>query len=144
MEVKIKAKIFDIKILSFREIKFEGKILKRKKYSCRSIFFTDKYVIKLDNNYDCRDNQCHAEYRNWNKIKSSKYVCYFNPILQKGSVGNIDYVIQPRIKLARGRRPLWAIELVEEIEKYFKLFDLTNNYNWTMVDGNVVIFDYAW
>jgi hypothetical protein len=135
---------FNVKFINNRSILFNGEILKNNKTpGSRIIFKTKDYIIKMDND-DIYDSQCLLEYNNWKRIKRSGMAKYFVPILQKGKINKFNYTVQKRIPLQRGKRPTWARDFVRKIQKEYNFYDIyDNNANWTILDGQVLIFDYA-
>jgi hypothetical protein len=133
----------DVKFINNRSILFNGEVLKNSKTpGSRTIFKTKDYVIKMDN--DFYDSQCRAECDNWKRIKKLKLDNYFIPILQKGKIHGFNYIVQKRIPLQRGRRPKWAENFVRDIQKKIDLWDICeNSSNWTILNGQVLIFDYG-
>jgi len=89
-------------------------------------------------------SQCLSEQENWEHIKEAGMDSYFVPILQNGKINKFNYVIQKRIPLRRGKRPEWAEDFVKKMQKELGLLDIYgNNSNWTILNGQVLIFDYA-
>ena len=138
---------FEIKRIGHSTISFNGEIITRARTglrSCRDIFKTKEYVIKIDNpNVDSRTGyQCRREYNNWRKIRESNKATYFVPILRFGRIDGRNYVIQPKIKINKNKKLLWSWDIVREIQEEFDLDDLHSG-NWTVIDDKVLIFDYA-
>jgi hypothetical protein len=138
---------FEIKKIGHSTISFNGEIITRARTglrSCRDIFKTKEYVVKIDNpNVDSRTGyQCRREYDNWRKIKKSDKVEYFVPILKFGRIDGKNYVVQPRIEIKKNKNVSWAWNIVYEIQNEFRLDDLHSG-NWTVIDDKVLIFDYA-
>jgi hypothetical protein len=138
---------FEIKKIGHSTISFNGEVIARSKTglsSCRDIFKAKEYVIKIDNP-SVEDNtgyQCRREYNNWRKIRKSDKSKYFVPILKFGRIDGRAYVIQPRIEISKKNSPLWAWNIIDEIQNEFDLDDLHHG-NWTVQEDSVLIFDYA-
>jgi hypothetical protein len=138
---------FDIKRINNSTILFNGEIIKKTNTTStayREIYKAEKYVIKFDN--PKIDNgagyQCRREYDKWRIIRNSKMSIYFVPILRFGRIDGRAYVIQPKIEIVKKKRPNWAWEIVYEAQEEFNLNDLHSG-NWTFLNNNVLIFDYA-
>ena len=137
---------FQIEKINNTTIIFNGEIIKKSyNNSCsRDIFKTTEYIIKFDNpKTNCNAGyQCRKEYDKWRKIRDSNKSEYFVPILKFGRTNGRAYVVQPRIKIDKKKSPLWAWNIIDEIQNEFDLDDLHSG-NWTVIDDKVLIFDYA-
>ena len=136
---------FKVEYLDAHHIKFNDVILtNRKTPGSRIIFKTDQYVIKFDFCEYEPFKQCKKERENYAKIRKSKWKDYFVPVLQYGESHGVCYIVQPRIKLSRGRKPNWPLDTLLEIENDLGIDDLScNTSNWTIIDGKILIFDYG-
>jgi len=135
---------FKVEYLDVHHIKFDDVVLtSRKTPGSRIIFKTDQYVIKFDCGYEPL-YQCRREYENYARIRRSKWKENFVPVLQFGKSHDVCYIVQPRVKLSRGRKPNWPLDILLEIENDLNIDDLAwNTSNWAIVDGKILIFDYG-
>ena len=150
-----KNRMFEINIIDEEMIIFEGKALHRTNvtpFGNRAIYFTERYVIKVD--IDKSFLQCANEFESWEKVKKTKYRKYFAPIVQAGSDNDFEYVIQRRVYSAKKETRFnpnmpaeapWYTEhdnTIEEIRDRFGFVDIHRR-NWTLTTRGVKIFDYS-
>lgn len=97
----------DIRILADRESVYEVYLdgEKAERYcgdNTREVFFTKKYVVKLDcSNGERATNQSQRENSIWKKVKKS-HRSLFVPILEYKSFGKWKAVVQPKIDFTEG------------------------------------------
>lgn len=138
-----------IEIIGQNKILFDGTIINRSRIQTgsRRIFKTKEVVIKLDNHSGyCVGKQGKYESEKWEEIKESEYSKYFVPLLQSGCIDGVYYTIQPRVKTKRYNRKVNRdfYYILRDIENALDLWDIsTNPGNWTIQNGNPLIFDYG-
>lgn len=164
-----RVKIVEVSPGRVQRIEFEGKIIDVNCHSggSRSIFFTDKFVIKFDRaafQYSSSlrtsvDFQCYQEWRTWRDTisKSKRYKKFFVPAVQFGATKcpndkryYFAYVIQERIVVSRGNVDKYygsgnpADLVLDNVCRRFSLGDIHSG-NMTFSDNGKTfqIFDYA-
>lgn len=104
----------------------------------RNVYIGKKYVLKISDNWD----QCLDEFKNFLKIKNTEYEKYFCPVLQYGEIEGHSYVVQPKLPLATPAKMRKFLSARDEI-RYKTGADDLHFGNWTIVDNQVIIFDYG-
>lgn len=138
----------DIKIEG-KKIWINGKRAKRiKTYCTRLCYKTNKYFIKIENEFDSDRSyfhQCRQEYRIWNKL-SSEHKKYFVPIIKYVHEKKYDYIIEPVIKLRKGRKSKSSWEIIEKLANIYRINDVLSDLpcNWFITKkGSPIFLDYG-
>ena len=141
-------KMFEIEIIDRTHIVFEGEeyFHDPKVRSNRYIFFTPQHVVKIDSNERGRVGaQCWGEKDKWDELKDSPYASSFAAIVQAGQVNGYDYVIQDRVFTDWDQDELDlydAEDMAQDLADMCGVGDMHDD-NWTVVNGFIIIFDYA-
>lgn len=150
---------FDIIYIDEDTIIFNGKEIKREEfdynYCCRNIFITNEFVIKIDKKEDIENgwtSQSKKERDLWMRLGDSEYKKYFLPILYSKKIKEIGSWanVQKKINIDycefdnRYERDNEFYELVTNISRQFRLYDINESRNATIDSGgNLLIFDYG-
>jgi hypothetical protein len=121
---------------------------------CRSVFGFDEYVIKFEDGHQgdiprskARHGQCFSELAFLSGTLEKKHRRHFLPILGYGiavSSGHVFvWVVQRRIPIDEEEFKEEHHHLLGEIIDRYDFGDLEEGQNTTIVNGELVIFDYA-
>jgi hypothetical protein len=142
---------YPVEIIANYDVLIDDTKAKRICKDCtRLVYRIGSNVIKIetdDDGWRNRFHQCRSEYRKWTKKISVSDRKYFVPILEYKHLDMYDYVIEPFIKMKKGRAS-------EQIES--KIYELCDKYNindiikgiqcnWSISaeTGLPVLFDYG-
>lgn len=122
--------------------------------SCRDIFVYGKFVVKLDKTdhivigkRSWLNNQSSRELRRYKKIKPED-LKYF-PKVYGGEISRVatGWIVEERLKIkSRAGRPNYKVfdEVMKIVVKYKFADDFgANRYNWTIINGQPIIYDWG-
>jgi len=104
----------------------------------RSIYITDNYVLKVDDR-----GYSHDDVSTLKRIKKQDRK-YFVPVIAEGETDKGDrWIIQPYVELKFDYATDDDKTTVYDLCEKYHLFDVDNDHNWALHNGQPIIFDYG-